>query len=424
MSLITILFVLVSALTLVTVVKLLSVSNLVNRVRGRKPYEITEGENNVNALLCLFMLFFGYAIYFYFHFKYVTTGQLLPASASLHGEEIDTLQTVSFVIISIAYLLVQPVLWYFAFRYRYRKNAKAFHYSHNNRLEMVWTIIPALVFCSLIFYGLKIWNDIFSKEIEGEKITMELYAKQFEWAARYAGADKELGDVNYTMISDKNALGMITPETIDSQLVLINSKRTEVLAALAAFPTPEELPELEKQRDRLNHQLKMVSGFKKKNETAKYLKGHDDIIIPSGGEIHIPVNRPIELKMRSQDVIHSAYLPHFRVHMYCVPGLTTSFTFVPTITSQEMKAKLNNDKFDYLVYCNNICGSAHFNMQMKIVVETEEQYNRWLEKQQTFALAFKGEAPATEASPAPADSAKTDSAAVPAAEPKKVAQLK
>ncbi|MBL0912202.1 MAG: cytochrome c oxidase subunit II [Bacteroidia bacterium] len=289
---------------------------------------------------------------------------------------------------------------------------------------MVWTIIPALVFCSLIFYGLKIWNDIFSTEIEGEKITMELYAKQFEWAARYAGADKELGDVNYTMVSDKNALGMITPETIDSQLVLINRKRSEVLAALAAFPTPEELPELEKQRDRLNHQLKMVSGFKKKNETAKYLKGHDDIIIPSGGEIHIPVNRPIELKMRSQDVIHSAYLPHFRVHMYCVPGLATSFTFVPTITSQEMKAKLNNEKFDYLVYCNNICGSAHFNMQMKIVVETEEQYNRWLEKQQTFALAFKGEAPATKASPAPADSAKTDSAAVPAAAPKKVAKLK
>lgn len=388
MNLTTILFVLVSVLTLVTVVKLLSVSNLVNRVRGRQSFEISESENNVNALLCLLFMIFGYAIYFYFHFEYVAAGKLLPAAASEHGAEIDSLQTISFVVISLAYLLVQPILWLFAFKYRYRKDAKAYHYSHNNKLELAWTIIPSIVFCALIFYGLKIWNDIFTKEVEGEPITIELYAKQFEWAARYAGSDKELGDVNYTMINDLNPLGMITAETIDTQLVSLNKKIEETNAALALFPSVEELAELETAKSRLLHQLKMVSSFKKKSENEKFVKGYDDVIIASGGEIHIPIGRPINLKMRSQDVIHSAYLPHFRVHMYCVPGMATNFSFVPTITSQEMKAKLNNDAFDYILYCNNICGSAHFNMQMKIVVETEEQYERWIAKQKTFGDAI------------------------------------
>src|SRR5690606_4965867 len=157
-------------------------------------------------------------------------------------------------------------------KYRHRKDAKAYHYSHNNKLELAWTIIPSLVFCSLIFYGLKIWNDIFSKEIEGEPITIELYAKQFEWAARYAGADKELGDINYTMISDVNPLGLITAETIDAQLENINAKLAETNKALESFPTIEELAELEPAKARLLHQLKMISSFKKKSENEKYVK--------------------------------------------------------------------------------------------------------------------------------------------------------
>ena len=392
MNLTTILFVLVSALTLVTVVKLLSVGNLVNRVRGRKPYEITEGENNMNALLALAFMVFGYVIYFYFHFEYVAEGKLLPEAASLHGQDIDTLQTISFVIISLAYLLVQPVLWLFAFKYRYKKDKKAFHFAHNNKLEMVWTVIPALIFCVLIFYGLKIWSDIFSKEIEGEPITVELYAKQFEWAGRYTGADNELGEANYTLINDKNPLGLITEETINEQLSLVNAKLAETNKALASFPTADELKELEVTQRRLIHQLKMVSDFKRKSEDQKFTKAYDDVIVPSGGELHLPVGRPVTLKMRSQDVIHSAYLPHFRVHMYCVPGMATTFTFVPTITSQEMKAKLNNDAFDYVVLCNNICGNAHFNMQLKIVVETEEQYERWLASQKSFGDGLKAAA--------------------------------
>ena len=256
-----VLFSLVILLTLISVGKLMSIGELINRVRNKASYEIEENENNWNALLCLFMLFFGYAIYFYFHVEYVAGGKLLPDSASLHGESIDTLQTVSFIIISLAYLLVQPVLWFFAYRYRYRKGNQAYHYAHNNKLEMIWTVVPAIIFCGLIFYGLKIWNDTLGSKIEGDPLTVELYAKQFDWTARYAGADKELGDANYTMISDLNSLGLITPETIEAQFNLISEKRNEVLNQINNFPLPEELAELDIQLIRYNHQLQMINDF-------------------------------------------------------------------------------------------------------------------------------------------------------------------
>lgn len=405
-----VLIALVIILTLVSVGKLLNIGELINQVRKRKSYEISETENNWNAILCLFMLFFGWAIYAYFHETYVAGGKLLPGAASVHGESIDKLQTVSFVIISIAYLLVQPLLWLFAFRYRYKKGKQAFHFAHNNRLELAWTVIPAIVFCGLIFYGLKIWNDTLEAEIEGEKVTVELYARQFDWHARYAGADQKLGQANYSMISvnmkQDNPLGLLTAETIAEQFDSVTARRTRVMHSLENFASTKEIPTLEKELTQYNHQLQLISQFKKTNETAKYVDAYDDIVVAPGGEIHFPVGKPIELKMRSQDVIHSAYLPHFRVHMYCVPGMQTSFSFVPTTTTTEMKSKLHNPDFDFLLYCNNICGSAHYNMQMKIVIDSPEDYERWVKQQKTVADALGTASETKEEKPA-ADSTAT-----------------
>ena len=136
-------------------------------------------------------------------------------------------------------------------------------------------------------------------------------------------------------------------------------------------------------------------------------------------EVHLVVDQPVVLKFRSQDVIHSAYLPHFRVQMNCVPGITTQFAFAPNKTTKEMRSdpkiirQMNdlNDKinemsnsekikflaplgksikdlpleFDYVLLCNKICGSAHFNMQMKFIVETEDEYNEWINQQETIS---------------------------------------
>jgi heme/copper-type cytochrome/quinol oxidase subunit 2 len=101
-------------------------------------------------------------------------------------------------------------------------------------------------------------------------------------------------------------------------------------------------------------------------------------------ELHIPVNKPVNIQMRSQDVIHSALMPHFRAQMNCVPGMVTNFNFTPTITTEEMKKKTGNPDFEYILLCNKICGTAHYNMQMNIIVEPEEEYLAWYGEQKTF----------------------------------------
>jgi cytochrome c oxidase subunit 2 len=155
-------------------------------------------------------------------------------------------------------------------------------------------------------------------------VIVELYAKQFDWTARYAGSDEKLGRANFQLIQGGNFLG------IDS---------TDVAAK-------------------------------------------DDKIVK--GEFHVPVGKPVQFVFRSQDVIHSAYMPHFRAQMNVVPGLKTQFNFVPTITTNEMRQIVKNADFDYYVLCNKICGAAHYNMQMKIVVDTPEQYAQWIAQQNTF----------------------------------------
>ena len=133
---------------------------------------------------------------------------------------------------------------------------------------------------------------------------------------------------------------------------------------------------------------------------------HDDILVKN--EFHIPVGREIVFSFRSRDIIHSAFMPHFRAQMNCVPGQITTFRFKPIVTTAEMRkdahvqrnineintirAKRGEEAidFDYLLLCNKICGASHYNMQMKIVVDSEQDYNAWLAKQKTFkAIAQK-----------------------------------
>jgi cytochrome c oxidase subunit 2 len=118
-----------------------------------------------------------------------------------------------------------------------------------------------------------------------------------------------------------------------------------------------------------------------KDGLSEWTAGGDDKIVK---EIHLPVNREIEFVFRSQDVIHSAYMPHFRAQMNAVPGQPTRFKMTPTITTAEMRKLEKNDEFNYILLCNKVCGAAHFNMMMNIVVESQEDYDKWLKEQKTF----------------------------------------
>jgi cytochrome c oxidase subunit 2 len=329
--------VLLGIIVLAQVMKVFEVSSALKKGEDNK---VTERDNDIQGTIMFMvgMLFIISVIWMYFAWG----DKLLPKPASEHGKEVDALWDVSMIIINIVFFVVQPILFWFAFRYRGKRGQKASYYEHNNKLEFIWTIIPALALAVLITWGLSTWGNIMNPENEEEPIVIELYAQQFAWTARYSGGDNQLGYANVNFIAGTNALGLDVSDP--------------------------------------------AAG--------------DDIIAK---EIHLPVNKPILFKMRSQDVLHSAFMPHFRAQMNCVPGAVTQFQFTPTVTTAEMQADpyvvqqieeineiragMGEDPYDfgYVLLCNKICGSAHYNMQLPIIVESEEEYNNWLREQKTFA---------------------------------------
>lgn len=307
-------------LTVVAVGYLVRVFELAQALKGKKQ-DVTERDNKLmgRTMLGLLVFLFGFTIWQLVEYS----DKMLPEAASISGAETDKLLDFNFAIIWIVFVLTQFLLFWFSYKYYGRDNNRATYFPHSNKLEMIWTVIPAIVLAVIIIFGLKTWNKI-TEPAAAESTIVQLYSKQFDWTARYAGKDNVLGESNYKLITASNELGMD-----------VNS--------------PE---------------------------------GKDDIIVKN--ELHLPVNKEVEFKFNSRDVIHSAYFPHFRAQMNCVPGMTTMFHFTPTITTAEMRQKTGNDAFDYILLCNKICGNSHYNMQMTIIVETEEEYNKWLAEKKPF----------------------------------------
>ncbi len=314
-------------LAIITIVRVVRILELVGVLSGDKE-DVTDSDNKFNAWMMMVFLFVGLAGMTYFTID--AKKYLLPVAASKHGVVTDQLLNINFLLIIVIFIITQILLFGFAYKYKYKKGEKAYFYPVNHTLEFVWTIIPTIVLGALIVYGLKVWNDITAPAPKGAMV-IELYGKQFDWTARYAGADNNLGFSNYKMITDDNILG------VDS-----------------------------------------------KDALAK-----DDKIAK---ELHIPVNTPILFICHSRDVIHSAYFPHLRAQMNCVPGMTTQISLTSTITTDSMRLITKNPKFDYVLLCNKICGVAHYNMHMKVVIESADDFKKWYKDQ---PLVFEPAAPAT-----------------------------
>ncbi len=311
-------------------------------------------DNNVNGWLMLGFVIFIYVLSIVCFWKWGDV--MLPEASSEHGVDIDQLWLISMILIFVVGIVTQWLLHYFAFKYRGRKGQRAVFFADNDKLEFIWTIIPVIVLAGLIIYGLFTWTEIMDINEDDDPLVVELYAYQFDWRARYAGKDNTLGEANVRLIEGANQLGVDISDP--------NSP--------------------------------------------------DDIIV---NELHLPVGRKVLFKMRSQDVLHSAYMPHFRAQMNCVPGMITQFAFTPTKTTVEMResdeiiqkvAHINEIRkensiallakgeealepytFDYMLLCNKICGNTHYNMQMKIIVESEEEYEAWIAEQATLAETLK-----------------------------------
>jgi len=309
-------------------------------------------DNRINGYLMIWFLVFIYVITIVSFWKWGDL-PLVSNSASEHGPQIDNLMIISMIIIFFVQTVTQFLLHWFAFKYKGEKGRKALFYADNDKLEFIWTIIPVVVLAGLIIYGLFTWTNIMNLDAEDDPLVVELYAQQFNWKARYGGDDNVLGKANVR---------------------LIDIDRANILGVDESDPNAE-----------------------------------DDVITT---ELHLPVGRQVLFKMRSQDVLHSAYMPHFRAQMNCVPGMITQFAFTPTVTTEEMRANpdiidkvsninkirvrnseklvakgeeaLERYEFDYLLLCNKICGKSHYNMQMKIIVETQEEYDAWMSEQKKF----------------------------------------
>jgi cytochrome c oxidase subunit 2 len=326
--------------------QLLRIIELSRGLKKTKEWQLTNSDNDLMGKgMLIFMVLFFIAFFWQVN-RWSDRG--LPGAASEHGLKIDVLWDANMYLITFVFLLTNFFLFLFAYKYRGNTNNKATFFAHSNKLEMIWTVVPAVALAFIIIFGLKYWNEIMADANDPNKVTVELYAKQFDWTARYPGKDGKLGTTDYRQIGGTNSVGMDTVDVL----------------------------------------------------------GNDDILIKN--EFHIPVGREIELLMRSRDVIHSAYLPHFRAQMNCVPGLVTAFKFKPIKTTAEMRkdpyviqlmAGINKQRekegkepveFDYVLLCNKICGASHYNMQMNVIVESEKDYNEWLAKQKPFkAVASK-----------------------------------
>ena len=475
MKLITLLVVIAGVIALAQLAK---VGQLTSLIRNKREEDISAADTRLNGgLFVAFMVAF-YAAFIWLIIRY---GDYNPPAASAHGESYDTLMNFNMYIIMAVFFLVNTVLFLFANKYRQDPNRKAKFFAHDNRLELIWTVIPSIVLAVIIIFGLRTWNEM-TGEAADDALRVEVYSKQFDWTARYPGGDGEFGLANYNLITPTNPLGIVTAdgvagalEEIEGQIAALESELAhergtllaqieEVEAELHAAHdhghadhdhadhdhaahaehgddhhglSAERKAMLEARLHDLEHMLEgpdvvvlsnaaveakedkihrlkrlrqrimEVKPFDYEGGVAAWEAGADDKIMK--GEFHLPVGREVEFVFRSRDVIHSAYMPHFRAQMNTVPGVPTRFKMTPTITTDSMRTVLNDPDFDYVLLCNKVCGAAHFNMQMKVVVESEESYKNWLESQEEF-LADKDAATETDARAEAANNENNESA--------------
>ena len=409
------------ALFFIALVQLMKIYDLAAKVTGDKNQEkVTRSENMLmaNLMLVFMFVFFGFVIWLII--EYGANSGLYQA-ASKHGQDIDDLLMINWYIILPVFFFTNTLLFGFSWKYYYREERKALYYPHNNKLEALWTIVPAIALAFIVIYGLMTWNKIMYQQEEGEYI--EVYAYQFGWIVRYSGADNTLGKADYKMVSGSNPLGVISSKTIEDTYSEIDRK-VHNIDSILSFSKNEageyllsdsKVSKLRDDLDRLKRRkYRIQASIDKKDENnSVYEASNDDIIVQ---EIHLVKNQPYTFRFRSKDVIHCPWLPHFRAQINAVPGMETSFALTPTITTEEMRADpkvikhweninvIHNERkrrigeeeekvlFDYVLLCNKICGAGHSNMQLRVVVETQDEFVDWIENNgDKKRLTFSGQ---------------------------------
>jgi cytochrome c oxidase subunit II len=301
---------------------LFRIGTLVNVVKGTDK-KVVSMSNRVNAALMMVFMIGGFGFMFWYSWVYFDK-YTLPV-ASVHGELTDELFWVTTAVTGVIFIITNVLLFWFGYKYQYREGQKAKFFPDNTKLELLWTVVPAIVLAMLVFTGLQAWTDITSEASEDAEV-IEVMGYQFAWAVRYPGVkDNQLGDYDYRLIDDKNG-------------------------NLFGIDITDE-------------------------------NSYDDF---TPLEMHLPVNKEVLLNIRARDVLHSVFMPYQRVKMDAVPGMPTHFKFTGTKTTQQLRDEIDDQEFDYFITCAEICGRGHFSMKLKVVVDTQEDYDKWKSEQQTW----------------------------------------
>jgi len=383
----------------IAIAQLTRLYELARKNRKEEEHEIPNRDNYLNSKLMLVFNVFQFGGFLYLVYKYGWTGR--GPSASLEGQSTDWLLNLNFIIIILVFFITNFLLFYFAYKYVRRPGVKAYYFAHSNRLELLWTCVPAVVLAVIIILGLQTWNEI-TGPAEKDAVKIELYAQRFNWTARYAGMDNTLGKSDYKLITATNELGLITSASIDSSInammqgpdgiIDIKKKLNDndlVLSDSVATSWQERL-------DRKERLIRLLQQMKATHNSKEDAATWNDII--QKDTLYLCKNQAYEFSFRSKDVIHSAYFPHFRQQMNTVPGLSTRLKFTPIYTTKEMREIKNLSTFNYVLMCNKICGGAHYGMKMIVVVLDKNEYQKWMKNKmkQTFRNSF---IPATAAAP-------------------------
>jgi cytochrome c oxidase subunit 2 len=286
--------------------------------------------NRINGFLLLAFLIVG--LFGVWYCNHTLQDKILGEPASDHGERIDRMLYITLAITFIVFVITQVALFWFAFKYQEKEGRKAYFFPHNNKLELIWTVIPAITLTVLVGFGLYYWYEITGEAPPNAQL-VEVTGSQYKWEFRYPGADGKLGKKYYREINPlkNNSLGQV-------------------------WSDPDN---------------------------------RDDIV--ASQEVHVVVNKPVKFVIYAKDVIHDVGLAHFRMKMDAVPGLPTTMWFTPKYTTREMKQK-NGDDFEYEISCDQICGKGHFSMRGVVIVESQAEYDAFLSKQKAqYAIAMEAE---------------------------------
>jgi cytochrome c oxidase subunit II len=224
----------------------------------------------------------------------------------------DQTVDVTFWVTGVVFIAVNLFMAYAVIRYRHRKGQKAHYEPENKKLEWWLTIVTSVGIAAMLAPGLAVWAK-FVTVPEGASV-VEVLGQQWTWSYRFPGKDGELGASDNRLVTLDNPFGMDPKDT----------------------------------------------------------KGQDDVLV-STPELHLPLNKPVKMVLRSKDVNHQFAVPQFRVKMDMVPGMVTYFWLTPTRTGT----------FDAL--CEQLCGMAHFAMRGRVLVDEETVFHNWLSEQPTYA---------------------------------------